>query len=145
MAGSGRARRVDYELRGRTLEVYILLLRRGGPMGVREVQRALRLSSPSVAHHHLEKLRELGVAVKDEAGQYRAAENVDVAVLQAFVRIGRLILPRMMFYASFFTTFTLLYVAFNISTLDLYAMFLGASASAATWIEAIRSWLKKPW
>lgn len=138
-------RRADYDLRGRTLQVYIYILRRGGPVGVREVQRGLGLSSPSVAFHHLEKLRDLGVVTKDEAGQYSALGNVDVSVLQAFIRLGGLLIPRMLFYAAFFTTFTALYAALNMPSLNLYALVIGSAASATLWYEAARAWLRKPW
>lgn len=52
---------LEAELRGKTLRVYWYLLKHGGehPIGVREVQRSLGFSSPSVALHHLEKLRDL--------------------------------------------------------------------------------------
>ncbi|GBC68839.1 hypothetical protein HRbin01_00525 [archaeon HR01] len=142
---TGSSRRVELELRGRSLEVFLYLVRKGGPAGVREVQRALSLSSPSVALHHLEKLHSLGVVRKDETGAYQAVENVDISVLQAFVRVGRLLLPRMMFYAAFFTTFTSLYLVFEIGRLNPYAISLGVAASAFTWFEAVRAWRRRPW
>jgi predicted transcriptional regulator len=51
----------DYKLRGKAWKVYWLLLKSGRPMSVREVEKALRFSSPSVANHHLEQLRQLGL------------------------------------------------------------------------------------
>ena len=44
------------------------------PVGAREVQRDLGLSSPSVAWHHLEKLRELGLLRKNARGEYTLAK-----------------------------------------------------------------------
>ena len=132
-------------LSGNTLRVYLYMIKRREPVGVREVQRELRLSSPSVAFHHLEKLKSLGVVEKDYSGQYRLVKNVDVAVLQSFINIGGLILPRMLFYASFFTTFTILYITTQLTSLNPYAILLGASSSVAFWYEALRAWRKKPW
>ena len=40
--------RADYVLKGTTLRVYRCLYRAGTPMGIHDVQRALKLSSPSV-------------------------------------------------------------------------------------------------
>jgi len=45
------------ELKGKTLLVYMYLLRSTEPtVGVREVQRSLGFSSPSVSSYHLNKL-----------------------------------------------------------------------------------------
>ncbi|MDJ0271137.1 MAG: hypothetical protein NYU39_00925 [Aigarchaeota archaeon] len=137
-------RRVEAELRGRTFDVYIYVLKAGRPVGVRDVQRGLGLSSPSVAFHHLEKLHGLGVLEKDEKGAYRAVEKVDVSVLQSFILIGGKLLPRMAFYATLFITFTLLYLITHPESPDLYAITLGAAASAVTLYEALRTWRKKP-
>jgi len=58
----------EYSLRGKDWNVYWLLLKNGRPMSVREVQKSLRFSSPSVAQHHLEQLRELGLVQKQDVG-----------------------------------------------------------------------------
>ena len=52
-------------LRGTTLEIYRFLLKRNTPVGAREVQRALNLSSPSLATYHLSKLEETGLIRKE--------------------------------------------------------------------------------
>ncbi len=138
-------RRVESELRGRSLEVFMYVVKAGRPVGVRDVQRGLSLSSPSVAHHHLEKLHGLGLLQKDERGSYTAVEKLDVSVLQAFVRVGGVFLPRMSFYAAFFTCFTILYAATHLAHPDIYALTLGLAASAATTYEAVRTWRKRAW
>ena len=52
-------------LKGKTLKVYWYMLQQPNrSVGVREIQRALRFSSPSVALHHLEKLEDLGLVQK---------------------------------------------------------------------------------
>ena len=144
MSGRGEERK-SVALSGKTLQVYLYLLRRRESVGVREVQRNLRFSSPSVAFHHLEKLRSLGVVEKDQSGQYKALKNVDIDVLQAFINIGGLILPRMLFYATFFTTFTALYLFTNLQSLNPYALLLGGLASASFWYETVKAWMRKPW
>ncbi|HEX9612477.1 MAG TPA: hypothetical protein VGA05_02565, partial [Candidatus Bathyarchaeia archaeon] len=54
---------VESELKGLTLRIYwhILSLNKKETIGIRSIQRALGLSSPSVASHHLEKLKTLGL------------------------------------------------------------------------------------
>ena len=61
--------KTDDVLRGTTLEVYHFILKSGKPIGVREVQRALNLSSPSLAVYHMSKLEEAGL-LKRENGDY---------------------------------------------------------------------------
>ncbi|RLI19570.1 hypothetical protein DRO49_00220, partial [Candidatus Bathyarchaeota archaeon] len=88
---------IEAELKGKTLLVYLYLLRsRRSTVGVREVQRALGFSSPSVAAYHLNKLRELGL-VESVRGDYRLSRLVKVGVLRRFIAIRGLLLPRLLF------------------------------------------------
>jgi len=81
-----REKIIESELKGVTLRVYWHILgSKKQVVGVRPVQRALGLSSPSVALHHLEKLRGLGLLEKDSTGEYHLIEQVKVGVLQNFV------------------------------------------------------------
>ena len=134
-----------YKLRGKTLQVYLYLLRRGEAIGVRELQRILGFSSPSVAHHHLEKLKDMGLVSRDERGRYRVVEKVDIGVLKMFVMIGGRLIPRMIFYAVFITTLLILYLARNIPSPDPHAAALGILASLFLWIETIRLWRHRLW
>ncbi|HUI00575.1 MAG TPA: hypothetical protein VLX56_02960 [Nitrososphaerales archaeon] len=136
--------RIEYQLRGKTLMVYMYVLKQGKPFGVREVQRELGFSSPSVAFHHIEKLTRLGIVEQDSMGNYVLAKKVDPGILQAFVNVGRFSLPRLGFYAVFFTTVAVAYVLADYRYLDLYALVGTVGAAAAFWFEAARLWRKKP-
>ena len=136
--------RVDYELRGKTLVVYLYLLKHGKAVGVREVQMELGFSSPSVAFHHLDKLVHLGVVEKDEYERYVLARKVDTGILHSFVSIAGLTLPRLGFYAAFFTTIAAAYFFVNRSSLDLYALIGTVGGAAIFWYEAWRVWRRKP-
>ena len=140
----GSRERVDYELRGKTLTVYLYLLKHGRAVGVREVQKELGFSSPSVAFHHLDKLVELGVVEKDNYDRYVLAKKVDSGILHSFVSIGGLTLPRLGFYAAFFTTIAGAYLVLNRSALDLYALIGTIGGTAVFWYEAWRVWRRKP-
>lgn len=83
-------------LRGTTLEVYLFMLKNGNPMGIREVQRALNLSSPSLAVYHMTKLEEAGL-LKKEGGNY----VINKVVLEDCVKVSRFLIPRFLFYAIF--------------------------------------------
>ena len=135
--------RVEYELRGKTLKVYAHLVRVDSS-GVREIQRELGFSSPSIALHHLEKLERLGVVGKDNVGRYFIARKVDVGILSAFASIGRLTLPRLGFYAAFFTTIAIAYMLESGASANLYAVVGTVGGVVVFWYEAWRSWRKRP-
>lgn len=135
---------IEYALRGKTLTVYLYLLKHGKAIGVREIQKALGFSSPSVAFHHLDKLVELGVVEKDEYDRYVLSKKVDTGILHSFVSIGGLTLPRLGFYAAFFTTIAAAYFVVNRESLDFYALIGTVGGAAIFWYEAWRVWRRKP-
>jgi len=134
----------DTELRGRTLRAYLFILKSPKAVGVRELQRSLGLSSPSVAYHHLDKLTRLGLIEKDQYGEYAIVKNVNVNVLQAFTQVGRLLVPRFIFYAVFFSTLMIGYVLAFQQSINFFAMAFGLFASAFAWYEAYRTWKRRP-
>jgi len=140
--------KLEFELRGKAWKVYWLLLKQGNPMSAREVQRALHFSSPSVAQHHLERLRELGLVQKQAAGGcYFLATNVKVGVLQHFVKLGRLLFPRYFFYAVFASAVYAIYLIVfmqEFSRESLFIVLFGAVVCIIFWYEAIRIWFLKP-
>ena len=144
MSDSEQKAKVEYQLRGKTLQVYLRLLQHGSAVGVREIQKDLGFSSPSVAFHHLDKLINLGIVAKDEYERYVLVKKVDTGILSAFVNIGGLALPRLGFYAAFFTTITVAYLLLNWRVLDLYAVIGTIGGSAVFWYEAWRVWRRKP-
>lgn len=139
--------RVEAELKGTTLLVYWHLLKaRKQCVGVRELQRALGLSSPSVALYHLEKLRNLKVVKKDKSGEYCIQKKVKVGILQQFVNIGKYSLPRFLFYAVFFITATIMYLLqYGVTFIDsVFVIIFGVAASAVFLYESVRLWRRKP-
>ena len=138
----------EYALRGKAWHVYWLLLKSGHPVSVREVQKELRFSSPSVAHHHLEQLRQLGLVQKQEAGgQYSLVSEVKIGVLRHFVKLGRLLFPRYFFYAVFSTVFYALYLLFlvqGVTRENLFIITFGAIVCVIFWYETARVWSLRP-
>lgn len=138
----------EYALRGKAWKVYWLLLKSGRPISVREVQRALHFSSPSVANHHLEQLRELGLVQKqDVGGHYFLVNEVKIGVLRHFVKLGKLLFPRYFFYAVFSTSFYIAYLLVlmqGFTRENLFILSFGAIVSAIFWYEAFRVWSMRP-
>ena len=87
------------ELEGTTFKVYLYLMKAGTAIGPREVMRGIKLSSPSVAYRHLQKLMDLGLVNKDKYGNYLIQEKTSV---QGFLWIGRTLLSRLILYSFFF-------------------------------------------
>jgi len=139
---------IESQLKGKTLVVYWFLLKsKNEPIGVREIQRALGFSSPSVAAHHLEKLYSLGLVEKTMRGEYVVAREVKVGVLRFFTRLGRFLIPRYLFYSVWFSTMLTVYLVLyghSGGIHNLVAIMFGAAACGILWFETIRLWMEKP-
>jgi predicted DNA-binding transcriptional regulator len=139
---------IETELKGKTLLVYWHLLKTPTTgVGVREIQRTLHFSSPSIAAHHLEKLMTLGLVDKKGTGEYYLTQEVKIGLLRFFTRLGRFLIPRYLFYSIFFSTMLTVYAIFyghTGSIHNLVALVFGASASIILWFETIRLWREKP-
>lgn len=140
---------LEYALRGKAWKVYWFLLRTGRPVGVREVQKALHFSSPSVAHHHLEQLCSLGLAKKQDVGNYYTLINeVKIGVLRHYIRLGRILFPRYFFYALFTTSFYLIFLLLFVQRLSRENLFIAIFSSLVCiifWYEAYRFWSLRPY
>jgi predicted DNA-binding transcriptional regulator len=138
----------EYKLKGKAWKVYWLLLKKGRPMSVREVEKALRFSSPSVAQHHLEQLRQIGLVQKEKTGgNYILASEVKIGVLKHFVKLGRLMFPRYFFYAIFSSAFYIAYIMILMQDLtreNLFILSFGVIVTLIFWYEALRFWRLKP-
>ena len=139
---------LESALKGKTLLVYWYLLQQPThTVGVREVQRALGFSSPSIAVHHLEKLQDLGLILKKGTGEYVLEGEVKVGILRFFTRIGRILVPRYLFYSVLFSTMLAVYLALCVLgqiTPSFYALMFGLIAVFIFWVEALRLWRAKP-
>ena len=129
------------------MSVYALLLSQGG-MGVREVQRTLGFSSPSLALHHLTKLADLDLVTKDPHGIYEVTKTVRVGSLSLFLRIGTRLLPRYLFLVSFIavmlTVYLLAFASWPLTGPDIMFLALSSICIAVLAYESRRIWLLKP-
>jgi predicted DNA-binding transcriptional regulator len=139
---------VESQLRGKTLQVYWYLISSSNrSAGVREIQRSLHLSSPSVAFHHLEKLQNLGLVTKKGTGEYVLEEEVKVGLLRFFMRVGRFLVPRYLFYSVWLSTMLITYlILYGVtgSIHNFFALTFGVIGCFLLWFETIRLWREKP-
>ena len=131
---------LEYKLRGKTLQVYLYLIRSGADesYGVREIQRALGFKSPSIASYHLEKLRELGLLARDENGNYHVAKEVNIGLLKLYIKIGELRFPRFLLYACFITSMVVTYLLVypqTFSSHNIFALLVSISSLVILWGE----------
>jgi DNA-binding transcriptional ArsR family regulator len=136
-------RDIELRLKGKSWAVYWFALGKGAPVTVREVQRSLGFSSPSIAQHHLEALKDLGLLDREEGSTtYVVIRRATVGPLRDFVFIVGRPVPRFFFYACFLSVMYLTYLIFFFRSLTREAaLFLvfGASAVAFCWYEVYRA------
>ena len=90
------------EFEGITLNVYLYAVKKGEPVGSRDVMKGTDLSSPSVAYRHLQKLEDLGFLQKNEYGEYTVKSKAHV---KGYTWLGHRLVPKMWFYALLFLAF----------------------------------------
>lgn len=94
---------IDSVLTGTTLNVYKTMITFGQPIGPRELQKMLGLSTPSLVIFHLEKLQRAGLVTKSAEGIY----SVNRIYLKHYIHVRKMIIPRAVFQTSLATFFLL--------------------------------------
>jgi hypothetical protein len=138
--------KIDSQLKGNTLKVYMFLIKApSASVGIREVQRALKFSSPTLAQYHLEKLRDLGL-IRKESTEYVLASDVKVGVLRQFYRLGTVLVPRFVLYAVLFTVLLgfLAVIVTEVTLVAAFAFVLAISGVVIFWYEALQALRERP-
>jgi len=133
------------ELAGITLRVYLYVVRKGKPVGPRDVMKGAHLSSPSVAYRHLQKLEDLGYLQKDTYGEYVLKDKAHVT---GYIWLGKRMLPKMLVYALIFMSILfieliVLAIHYSVENYEFKVFFLllaivTGSAMAVFTVEAFR-------
>ena len=90
------------DIRGNTLRVYVYLMR-SGASELRDVQRSLGFTPPSLASYHLGRLVEAGYAAQDEHGRYLVVQGATNTILDGYTKLGGVVVPQLLFFAVLFT------------------------------------------
>jgi hypothetical protein len=96
------------ELEGITLNVYLHVVKKGKPVGPRDITKSANLSSPSVAYRHLQKLEDSGYLQKNEYGEYTIKSKAHIA---GFTWLIKRLVPKMWLYSLFFLVILLIELA----------------------------------
>ena len=128
----------DYVLKGTTLRVYRCIYRAGAPVGIHDVQRALKLSSPSVAEYHIKKLLGAGLLQQKDGGY-----SVDRVIFENVIRIRRTLIPLQTTYLAFFlSTLGILVLFFrpaSVTSLFFFALVVNLGGVLITAYEAVKT------
>lgn len=106
--------------------MYLHAVKKGKPVGPRDVMKGVNLSSPSVAYRHLQKLEDQGYLQKNEYGEYTVKRK---AHIDGHVWLGRRLLPKMWVYSLIFLAILIvevfiLIVHFPVETVEFKVFFL---------------------
>ncbi|MDG7008063.1 MAG: winged helix-turn-helix transcriptional regulator [Nitrososphaerota archaeon] len=129
------------DVRGNTLRAYVYLLR-SGPSELRDVQRSLGLSSPSLASYHLGRLVEAGYATQDPHGRYLVVQEATNEILDGYTKLGGLVVPQLFFLAILFTAVVGFFAVMALTLSAYVPLLAGASVAMvlAFWYEVVRVW-----
>lgn len=142
-------------LQGKTLLIYWTLLKAPNPLGIRELQRQLDLSSPSLVSYHIKKLEELNLINKTQIGSYFVVRKANIMELRDLI-IFRLLdktwtIPRMFFYSLTFSILFMFYIPifivldnFFITNSFIFALIFGILGNFFFWYETYKSYKGLP-
>lgn len=131
------------KLKGKTLRVYWYLLQNPRSISLREIQLGSKLSSPSLASYHLDKLVQLDLVSVNAHGIYKLKKDFKIGVLRLFVGKGKYLVPRYLFYAVFYTAalpISLLIIPQSFGPLTILLMFILIFGAVSSWLEVVRAW-----
>lgn len=89
-----------------TFRVYLIMLKTG-QASARDVAQLVGFSSPALAVHHLEKLKDLKLVSKDAHGVYHVTRR-RFGILKFFLMVRRFVVPRSFFYTVLYGTLAIL-------------------------------------
>ncbi|HDD64235.1 MAG TPA: hypothetical protein ENF53_03665 [Thermoprotei archaeon] len=117
MADSGklRAKGTKKQFSRTTVKIYEFMLMHGKPIGIRELQRKLNLSSPSLAAYHLKILEKEELIERLPDGKYAVKKTVRLEGMKNLIFIGCKPIPAYLLYIALtsslsFSSFLLLLI-----------------------------------
>ncbi|MFX0183470.1 MAG: helix-turn-helix domain-containing protein [Candidatus Hodarchaeota archaeon] len=139
-------------LQGKALKVYWHLLE-NGTASIREIHKALEFSSPGIAYYQIKKLMAAGIVTKDEeTDKYFIHEETKAGVLNLYINVGNLLIPRFSIYLAVFLVGFIICIVSALVWGDQFIGHLGTillllflTFGTATFIyESMRTWKLKP-
>ena len=140
--------KIHEQLKGKTLRIYWYMLRHPTPKSARAIQRETKISSPSLALHHLNKLIDLGLVKTDENGSFYLAETVKIGILSFFIGSGLFVVPRYLFYGLFYIGIfigTLILFSWEFTPQVMLLIIVLIFGIISTFYETYNTWTQRPY
>jgi hypothetical protein len=109
---------------------------------LREVQRGLGLSTPSLASYHLGRLMDSGYVRQDEESWYVGEKEASTEILQGYSKVGNALVPQQLFFTLLFTVL-ITFFGFKSLNSSVFTPYLIGSSMALVvlmWFETVRLW-----
>ena len=135
----GEAKRIY----GKTLDVYLCILTSDNSIGVRDIWRALKFSSPSLAQYHVNKLLDLKLIETDFDGKYKINDQESIEALRSFLLLRGMLIPRLTIYSALILGLMVSYVTYwpwRGDFRDLVTLFIGLFSAGAFLFEAVKQY-----
>ncbi|HEV2137907.1 MAG TPA: hypothetical protein VGR53_03630 [Nitrososphaerales archaeon] len=126
---------------GNTLRVYLYLLH-AGESELRDVQRALGFTTPSLASYHLGKLISAGFVSQDNHGRYLVVKDSTSEILEGYVKLGTRVVPQLFFFAVLFSAIVGFFGFASLLNTQFVPLLVVSSLAlvAVLWYETLRVW-----
>ncbi len=125
-------------LRGTTMNVYRYMYKAGTVVRINDIQRGLGLSSPSVAHYHVQKLLQFGLIREEQEGYV-----IDKVIFSNVVRFRKISIPYQAAYLAFFVASLVVMLTVlrpsSVTATYFFALLVIAVAAVIAVYEAIKT------
>jgi hypothetical protein len=139
-------------LEGKALQIYWYIFTHN-QAGIREIQKALDISSSGTVSYQISKLQDAGILSKDEKeGKYYIVEEVRKGILKFYIRIGKRVIPRISLYLVIYILGFIVYLIFGFISGDefitdpmsLLLLFFLIFGTIILIFQSIKVWKIKP-
>jgi len=124
---------------GTAWDIYLYILTSDKPAGIREIWRALNLSSPSLVQYHVNKLLEMKLIEPTSDGKYQANDLERTGTLRNFVMLRGRLIPRLVFHGAVILGILIMYLLywpFRWDFRDLVILAVALFSTATFFLEA---------
>ncbi len=134
----------DFLVNNQITSIFLHLKTENHPLGVREIQRNLNMSSVGSTHWHLQKLLEYGAIEQVKGNKYQLVEkyaklkSIPLRVVLDHYFVGNRLVPNVFFLLFFLINVLVLAVFTMILNLWILGFFIGMSSTLVSLVVVFR-------